>query len=127
MPDGSPLPSELFKFTTEEVAMVPGILEHLVPPHLKDVSSAYNPSSGGAPPAPTSSSTASLPAAALQTAVAAVADPVQHIAAEGPAVAAVSASAAGEVAAADPAGGCVNVPEASQSLSATVSEQQQTA
>ncbi len=73
MPDGSPLPSELFQFTSEEVVMVPGILDALVPPHLKGVSSVYRPASSSLGPAASSSSTASLPVAAMQAATAAVA------------------------------------------------------
>ena len=36
MPDGSPLPAELFQFTHEEMALAPHMLELLTPDHLKN-------------------------------------------------------------------------------------------
>jgi len=41
MPDGSPLQPEMFQFTNEEVIMVPGILDQLIPPHLKGQNHTY--------------------------------------------------------------------------------------
>ena len=41
MPDGSPLPAEMFQFTSEELVMVPGILDALMPAHLKSQPSTY--------------------------------------------------------------------------------------
>src|SRR5258708_1943717 len=41
MPDGSPLQPEMFQFTSEEVALVPGILDQLIPPHLKGQNHTY--------------------------------------------------------------------------------------
>jgi hypothetical protein len=42
MPDGSPLPTDMFLFTQEELVMAPGILDALVPLHLKHQSSVYS-------------------------------------------------------------------------------------
>lgn len=39
MPDGSPLPSELFQFTTEEMVLAPHMLDILTPEHIKNVKS----------------------------------------------------------------------------------------
>lgn len=41
MPDGSPLQPEMFQFTNEEVSLVPGILDQLIPPHLKGQNHTY--------------------------------------------------------------------------------------
>jgi len=37
MPDGSPLPPELFEFTHEEMALAPHMLELLTPEYLKNI------------------------------------------------------------------------------------------
>lgn len=35
MPDGSPIPLDMFTFTEEELTLAPEVVETLIPPHVK--------------------------------------------------------------------------------------------